>query len=852
MIYFCCDEKRRAAVKAHPALNGMDFLEVHDGPEVPPAVRQRRLFVHFLKPDGVAGLSADNVRIEGGDRIRDIRVVAASPDPADPRVLVVAVDRPGDFSTYTLRLVRSADDPTRPAGFDPLLAAVDFSFKVACEDEFDCRPERLCPQEPPARPEINYLAKDYASFRRLMLDRLAARLPDWQERNPADLGVLLVELLAFIADRLSYQQDAIATEAYLDTARKRVSVRRHARLVDYFMHDGSNARVWVHVRLDEAAAPAEGLTLPRLDPATQVRTRFLTRLPAAPRVRPEELEDILRDHRPEIFEPLHDAWLCPAHNEIRFYTWGQARCCLPKGATRATLRDDLDRRLRLRVGDVLIFEERLGPRTGRPQDADPAHRQAVRLTAVHPEAALQVVDGVATRVAAAAEFDPLTDTPVVEIAWAAEDALAFPLCVSALTDEEHGLRQVEDVSVALGNIVLADHGLTVVGEALGVVPAPTVFLAAGEEGNHCAQAGRVALPPRFRPTLRRRPLTQAAPYDANAPAAAALNPPLAAALPALHLQGTSGNQTLPWYPVRDLLNCKADDRAFVVEVEDDLTATLRFGDDINGRRPDTGTAFRAVYRVGNGAAGNVGAEALRHFLAAQAFSAAIEQVRNPLPAAGGREPETCEEARRSAPFAFRVQRRAVTPADYARIAGEHPAVQKAAASLRWTGSWRTVFVTADRLGGEGVDAAFEADLRRWLEPYRMAGQDLEVDAPRPAALELVMRVCVAPDHFRSDVRRALLRVFSRHALPDGRRGLFHPDNFTFGQTLYLSAIYAAAQAVPGVVSVEVVRFKRRGRPGPDVPPDGKLVFGRLEIPRLDNAPDFPERGICTLILEGGK
>ena len=57
-----------------------------------------------------------------------------------------------------------------------------------------------------------------------------------------DLGTALVELLAYAADHLSYQQDAVANEAYLETARRRVSVRRHARLVDYRMHDGASAR----------------------------------------------------------------------------------------------------------------------------------------------------------------------------------------------------------------------------------------------------------------------------------------------------------------------------------------------------------------------------------------------------------------------------------------------------------------------------------------------------------------------------------------------------------------------------------------------------------------------------------
>ena len=61
-------------------------------------------------------------------------------------------------------------------------------------------------------------------------------------------GVTLVELLAYVGDYLSYQQDAVATEAYLETARCRVSVRRHTRLMDYFMHNGCNARAWVQLR----------------------------------------------------------------------------------------------------------------------------------------------------------------------------------------------------------------------------------------------------------------------------------------------------------------------------------------------------------------------------------------------------------------------------------------------------------------------------------------------------------------------------------------------------------------------------------------------------------------------------
>ena len=63
----------------------------------------------------------------------------------------------------------------------------------------------------------------------------------------------------------------MANEAYLETARRRVSVRRHARLVDYRMHDGASARAWVH------AARATGAGTGLVRPGTQVLTRLTSR-----------------------------------------------------------------------------------------------------------------------------------------------------------------------------------------------------------------------------------------------------------------------------------------------------------------------------------------------------------------------------------------------------------------------------------------------------------------------------------------------------------------------------------------------------------------------------------------------
>jgi len=814
--YFCRDEERRALVRAS-ALNGIDFLEVLDS-EAPPALRQLLLVVRCFKPLP-AGLTEAKVRVEGGVRVRPVRVVWARPfpevaaapgipalekaflaarfggDPEGDALLVVHTDSTGDFSPYRLVLDLGAGD-----GFDPRLSAVELSFKVECPSDFDCREEEGCPPAALAEPEISYLAKDYASFRRLMFDRLSAIAPGWKERNPADVGVALVELMAFVGDQLSYYQDAVATEAYLGTARLRTSVRRHARLVDYEMHEGTNARAWVVV---QAGPAADGGVLPK---GTRLLTRFVAEVTV---LSLEDFEKAVALGVP-VFETMRDLTLRSAHHEIHLYAWGDRECCLPAGATAATLKGPLPN---LAEGDLLLFEEVLGPQTGFFGDADPLHRHVVRLTK------------------AEAGEDPLNGQEVVEIAWDAADALPFPLCLSATTDGVHGAAYAENVSVARGNLVPADHGLTVpgtgAGELLGPVP---------EEGL-------------FRPLLAEGPLTHAAPlpedFDTR-PAALLMDHRPAAAEPAVRLEDPAAGE--PWEPRRDLLSSDRFAAEFVVEMEESGRARLRFGDDENGRRPADGTTFAARYRVGHGAAGNLGAGKLVHAVTPLPLLA----VRNPLAARGGSDPEDLEEVRRFAPQAFRVQQRAVTEADYAEVAELHPEVQKAAATFRWTGSWYTVFVTVDRRGGLAVDAAFERDLRNHLNFFRMAGCDLEVDGPRFVALDLALSVCVAPGYFRGHVKAALLERLSNRVLSDGSLGFFHPDNWTFGQPLYLSRLYAAASAVEGVESVEVVRFRRRGRPEGTAKDDGFLPMDRLEIARLDNDRNFQENGRLELLMGGGR
>src|SRR5262249_34968301 len=156
----------------------VELFDDHGQPLPHPA-----LVVYFLGKAPEQKIEPGNVRIEGGRRIlgRDLRVLSAEvhrrDDPELDDSLIIAVDKPGAFSTYTLRLAELGADGRRTGqpfpGFDQRYSRLQFSFKADCPSDLDCQTQMVCPPEKRDEPEINYLAKDYASFRQLILDRLA-------------------------------------------------------------------------------------------------------------------------------------------------------------------------------------------------------------------------------------------------------------------------------------------------------------------------------------------------------------------------------------------------------------------------------------------------------------------------------------------------------------------------------------------------------------------------------------------------------------------------------------------------------------------------------------------------------
>jgi len=225
-----------------------------------------------------------------------------------------------------------------------------------------------------------------------------------------------------------------------------------------------------------------------------------------------------------------------------------------------------------------------------------------------------------------------------------------------------------------------------------------------------------------------------------------------------------------------------------------------------------------------------------------------------LPAKGGTDPEPLADVKLFAPEAFRKDlQRAITAEDYALLVGRdfEDKVQRAAAEMRWNGSWYEVHVALDPRQTMQAEEVLLDEVAGRLQRYRRIGHNLTVRLAEYVSLDIEMVVCVLPHHHRGQVKADLLEIFSNRMLPDGKLGFFHPDNLTFGTGIRLSNLLAVAQAVPGVENVVVTKLKRLfERPEHEIE-NGILPIGSMEVARLDNNLNFPENGRLSLLMRGG-
>jgi hypothetical protein len=808
---------------AQNRVTGIDFIYVHPD--------QMTLDIFFLRkvsdlvtlPQLPASLKATDIRIYSPESFLpeiEVDTITGWQLPVDgPHVLQIKTKQGGDFSLYNFKINDNR--------IDPYFNDISFSFKANCPSGLDCKPpEHECPPEELIDFPIDYLARDFWSYRTALLDFASLRYPDWADRLEADAGVMMAELMSALGDEMAYYQDRVSREAYLETATQRRSMRRHARLVDYHMQDGLGATGWL-----DFTVPA-GIVV----------------LPAGTNVYSESDDNTRIDF--EVGNGIDEIYVgktytvSAARNEFAPHLWDEDDTCLLVGSTELYIEGhhavDLLGHVPNEKEDKWVLLK--------TNPTDPAQPQWAQLVHV-----IKVIE----------TTDPVFNVNITHLVWEEEQALKNEFDLTILT--------------VRGNIVPATAGKTetayfIVEDSISSLT-PLQIAAFGEvaKGETVNRLGH----DETNVHLFTLPKSQASPLVYLGKEKVNYNSP-EIIVEELIFSGGAWKPKLAdsqWKYTNTLVgvnSSKPTDIHFTLDdgswqrvvgyqrtgaefVHPDYAmnngVTIRFGDGEFGKIPDKGTVFKVRYRLGGTRRSNVADNTL---IKIDTSIAAGATVTNPLPTFGGLDAETPAELRQLASDAFRaVTYRAVRPEDYAEAAERLPWVQKAGSAFRWTGSWLTAFVTPDPKGTVYLAEDKRIDLTNQLNRFRQAGREINVMDPAYASIDLEIEICVAADAYAGQVKeRVMIALMGKKGLRP-QEGYFSPDRFTFGTFLERSTLEAAMQDVPGVKAIEKIYFRRRGWFEKRLFAELSYDPGKNTIIRIANDPLHPEQGTLKLYTHGG-
>jgi hypothetical protein len=208
------------------AWQGIRFLSI-ELDQSPAAVVKATVTAHLNQQAG--SLTADHVLVHGGRRLP----VPPHEVEIGTQTVILRFRDYGDHSPYTVELTDGGGAPLHP-----FFASAEFSFTIDCEVG-DCRdPGEEARRAATQPPTVDLLTKDYDGFVSLLSDWVKVRNPAIADLSRASFERVLLDLLAWMGDMLSYHQDRVAGEAFIETASQRFSLRQHALLLGSRLDDG--------------------------------------------------------------------------------------------------------------------------------------------------------------------------------------------------------------------------------------------------------------------------------------------------------------------------------------------------------------------------------------------------------------------------------------------------------------------------------------------------------------------------------------------------------------------------------------------------------------------------------------
>lgn len=299
-----------------------------------------------------------------------------------------------------------------------------------------------------------------------------------------------------------------------------------------------------------------------------------------------------------------------------------------------------------------------------------------------------------------------------------------------------------------------------------------------------------------------------------------------------------GANIVPW-ALKETLAFSAGQNDFAIEVDQNDTATVIFGDGNFGAIPASGAQIQATYRVGGGSAGNTPANTIQNIVGAPKLAQLGAQVTNPDPSTGGDDREDIQHAVQHAPAVFRSLKRAVTEEDYRALALSFKGVGKVQAHAT---SWNTVTLSVAPEGGGKVSDVLEADLKAFFEDKRMLSQIIEIVDVTYVPIYVTAEIGVQSYYLPSDVQANV---------QEAAAALLAFNDVDFGMPFYLSQFYEVADTVPGVKFVNITEFRRGNEPPGTVESSGIIKLASNELATTPKDAAYAAGIKVVIVNQGG-
>jgi hypothetical protein len=620
---------------------------------------------------------------------------------------------------------------------------------------------------------IDYMAKDYSSFRQALSDLVSLKAPKWQDKTEANTGIMLADLYSYVHDELSYLQDRIINEAFLPTATQRSSIKNHLALIDYYLYEGCSANSYLKIKaLQPTVIPA----------GFQVSTNTN-----------EKKEQI-------VFETISDRYVDPKHNEINISKLGVDKIT---GQPFAILEKKYPK---IKKGQYILFEN--------------LQNKSCEIVQINQ--------------------NPTFIGTSTKITWS--------------TDEKLRLEYDLQTDKVCANIIKANHGKTVPQEIL---------------------KEKTQLISNFTFKLKNGPLTFISDSAGSIPYNT-LN---------IWVDGELWKQT------DNLFESGPFNQFYSFSIGNDGLTDVTFGNGVFGLMPSDYSFIEAQYRFQMGSIGNVGKNTLTKFdfpSNPQTVLSLIDSITNPLPAFGGNDPQSIEDAKIQGPKSLKIQQRAVVLSDYENLVFQKfphyirhaKAVSVFKSGIRSNSSARggggggdikSVFIYLDAKAGIKLDSDLLMKIKEYIDTIKLIGYSIHVESANYIPIEIAIDVFITNGFNSIDIRNKIKMSFSSKNNLDGSKGFFHADNFGFGDYLFVSKLFETLKKTPEVKYGIITKFKkldissfsssfvnnnfnfvysfsnenqdRETRRNLD---QGYIPVDKNEIIRLDNDPLIPQNGILTL------